>query len=283
MYFGNLPICWGTARIIEFQWEGLFSFSAPRGSQRVVGTRHMGENMNTKILIAALAGLSLVAAAQSQTDKQEAKPSTTQTQSPRDTASGQATGRLEQKNLVHRDLAARDVASGHATGKKSAQDDWEQTAAKPASGSDTKPSHVAVGDVNGDGHADVAVSSKNSAHATEAAASTTAGSAKVQGPRDVASGQATGKRQHQPITITKEVDKASTRVATGDVNGDGAPDVAASRNSAHATESATSTASASSNVQGSRDAASGQMTGKRQHQPMTVRKEVDKATPLLKQ
>ena len=113
--------------------------------------------MNTKILIAALAGLSVVAAAQSQSDKQK----------------DQASGRLEEKNVVHRDVAARDVASGHATGKKTAQDDWQQTGAKPvSSSSDTKPSHVAVGDVNGDGRADVAVSSKNSAHATEAAAST---------------------------------------------------------------------------------------------------------------
>lgn len=223
--------------------------------------------MNAKILIAALASLSVVAAAQSQSDNQK----------------DQASGHLEQKNVVHRDLAAREVASGHATGKKTAQDDWQQTGAKPvSSSSDTKPSHVAVGDVNGDGRADVAVSSKNSAHATEATASTSS-SSNVQAPRDVAGGQASGKRQHQPITMTKEVDRASARVATGDVNGDGAADVAASKNSAHATESATSTASASSNVQGSRDAASGQATGKRQHQPMTVRKEVDKATPLLKQ
>jgi hypothetical protein len=165
--------------------------------------------MNTKILIAALAGLSVVAAAQSQTDKQKAKPSTTETQNPRDAASGQATGRLEQKNVVHRDLAARDVASGHATGKKTAQDDWQRSGLKPvSSSSDTKPSHVAVGDVNGDGRADMAVSSKNSAHATEAAASISSGSPKVQTPRDVASGQASGKRQHQPVTITKEADKA---------------------------------------------------------------------------
>jgi FG-GAP repeat protein/type VI secretion system (T6SS) effector Hcp len=175
--------------------------------------------MNTKILIAALAGLSVVAAAQSQTDKQKTKPSTTETQSSRDAASGQATGRLEQKNVVHRDLAARDVASGHATGKTMAHDDWQQTGAKPASSSDAKPSHVAVGDVNGDGRADVAVSSKNSAHATEAAASTSS-SANVQAPRDVATGQASGKRQHQPLTITKSVDKATPRdAASGQASG----------------------------------------------------------------
>jgi FG-GAP repeat len=185
----------------------LLSFSAPSGPIRVVGTRYTGENMNTKILIAALAGLSLVAAAQSQTDEQKAKPSTTQTQSSRDAASGQTTGHLEQKNVVHRDLAARDVASGHATGKKTAQDDWQQSGLKPvSSSSDTKPSHVAVGDVNGDGRADLAVS-KNSAHATEAVASTASGSSKAQAPHDVASGQTSGKRMHQPLVTNETIKK----------------------------------------------------------------------------
>jgi hypothetical protein len=180
-----------------------FDLSAPGGPPRVVGTRHTGENMNTKILIAALAGLSVVAAAQSQSDKQKE----------------QASGHLEQKNVVHRDLAAREAASGHATGKKTAQDDWQQTGAKPASSSDTKPSHVATGDVNGDGRPDVAVSNKNSAHATEAAASASS-SSNVQAPRDVATGQASGKRQHQPLTITKSVDKATPLdAASGQTSG----------------------------------------------------------------
>jgi hypothetical protein len=46
MYFSNLPISLGTARIIEFQWDGHpFSSSAPGGSPRVVGTRQTGENL----------------------------------------------------------------------------------------------------------------------------------------------------------------------------------------------------------------------------------------------
>lgn len=194
--------------------------------------------MNTRILLAALAGLSVVAAAQSQTNQQKPKSSTTPTQISRDAASGQASGRLEQKNIVHRDLATRNVATGQAMGNKTAQDDWTQRVAKPgSSSSDTKPSHVAVGDVNGDGRADVALSSKGSAHATEAVASTTSVSSKDQSSRDAASGQLTGRRQHQPITITKEVDKATPR-----------------------------------------DAASGQASGKRQHQPLTVMKTTDKTS-----
>jgi hypothetical protein len=169
--------------------------------------------MNNKILIAASVGLSLFAAAQSQTDKQKPKPSTTQTQSRRDLATGQASGRsTEQKakegGVVHRDLAARDVATGRATGKTAAQDDWHQQNAvsngtpagvKPvSSSSNTKAqSRVATGDVNGDGASDVAAS-RNSGHATEAITATSP--SKIQNPRDVATGQASGKRQHPPVT-----------------------------------------------------------------------------------
>jgi hypothetical protein len=154
--------------------------------------------MNNKILIAASIGLSLFAAAQSQTDKQQSKPSTTQTQSPRDLASGQASGRsVDQQTrngvVIHRDVAARDVATGQSSGKKTAQDDWHQQNAASA--------RVAKGDVNGDGASNVAAS-KNSAHATEAAAGTTS-SPRVQAPRDAATGHASGKRQHQPLTVIK--------------------------------------------------------------------------------
>ncbi len=193
--------------------------------------------MKHRIVIAALVGLSLFAAAQSQNDKQKPKPSTGETQSPRDAASGQATGPLEQKNVVHRDLAARDVATGQASGNKTAHDDWQQSVAKPASSSSgTKPSHVATGDVNGDGVPDAAAT-KNSGHASEAVASAAA-SSENQAPRDAASGQASGKRMHQPITIVKETDKSTPL-----------------------------------------DAASAQPTGKRMHQPVAITKEVDKTSP----
>ena len=175
--------------------------------------------MNNKFLIAASVCLSFFAAAQSQTDQQKPKPSTTQVQNPRDVASGQASGRLEQKNIVHRDLAARDAASGQASGKKMAQDDWSQKSAASAGGqagvkpvsssSDTKATtRVAAGDVNGDGVADAAAS-KNSAHATESLKASSP--AKVQAPRDIATGQASGRRQHQPITVTRPVDRTSPK------------------------------------------------------------------------
>ncbi len=170
--------------------------------------------MNKRILIAASVGLSLFAAAQTQTDKQKPKPAATTTINSHDLSSGQSSGRrepLEQKSVIHRDLAARDLATGHASGKKSAQDDWQQQNAaapgtpsvKPASStSETNAQpRVVKGDVNGDG----AAASKNSGHASETLNAT--GSSTTQGQRDVAKGQMTGKRQHQPVSVTKTNDK----------------------------------------------------------------------------
>ena len=122
--------------------------------------------------------------------------------------------------------------------------------------------------------------------------------------REAASGQASGKRMHKPVTVTAEeaarevstgkatgktsaqddwhtssaktVDPKTTntqvRVATGDVNGDGVADANA-KNSGHATESMS--AASPSNVTQPRDLATGQASGKRQHQPVTVTKESD--------
>ena len=142
----------------------------------------------------------------------------------------------------------------------------------------------------------------------------------VTAPRDLATGQASGKRQHEPIrlqnvteenaasktpqannnqtsresstpsvseiVVTKASDRKTTaqdnwqapaktpasqtsdgstnqwpsKVATGDVNGDGKADVTLSNGS--------------SNVTKPRDLATGQASGKRQHEPVTIQKEV---------
>lgn len=68
----------------------------------------------------------------------------------------------------------------------------------------------------------------------------------VSGPRDTASGQASGKRMHKPITIASE-------------------------------DKGTSTSSGSTE----RDAATGLASGKRQHEPIVIRKEIDKASPAV--
>ena len=120
-------------------------------------------------------------------------------------------------------------------------------------------------------------------------------SSDVTAPRDLATGQASGKRQHEPVTLNKVnndssqssressapsvsevvVTKPGDRKTTAqddwqtpaktqapqssDVNGDGKGDV---------------TLSNGSNVTKSRDLATGQASGKRQHEPVTVQKEV---------
>jgi len=225
--------------------------------------------MNHKILIAVLSGLSLFAVAQSQTDKQKPRPSTSQTQSAPDAASNQAASHLEQKNVVHKDLAARNAAQGQPSGNKTGMDDWTQGVAKPASsGSGTKPSHVSAGDVNGDGMPD-AVARKNSGDATGAAASAAVDSSKDQAPRDAASGQASGKRMHQPVTIMKETDKATPlAAASGQASG----------KRMHEPVTITKEVDKASPT-----AATAPATGKGQPQPVTVKKVIDKASPQLKQ
>src|SRR5260370_33189350 len=109
-----------------------FSFSAPNGQPHVVNPnpqeKTLKNKLNNKILIAASVGLSLFAAAQRQTDTQKPKPSTTQTQSPRDLASAQPSGRSADQRAkdsagVHRELAAREVATRHASGKNTTHHD----------------------------------------------------------------------------------------------------------------------------------------------------------------
>jgi hypothetical protein len=156
--------------------------------------------------------------------------------------------------------------------------------------------------VNGDGRADVAVSASKPAGSQAALNSSDAASEQVKAPRDLATGQASGKRQYAPVIIRKVSDdegmaareqqspKATgktaqddwttpaaaksnapagssnqPRVATGDVNGDGKADAAI--NTSH------------SNIKNVKDAPSGQTTGKRQHADITITKSSDAASP----
>jgi hypothetical protein len=86
-------------------------------------------------------------------------------------------------------------------------------------------------------------------------------SQQVTSPRDAATGQASGKRMHKPITVTTQdetavrespskasLGKTTVRVAAGDVNGDGKPAAAA--------------ATSNSNPKSPRDLATGQASGK---------------------
>jgi hypothetical protein len=154
-----------------------------------------GERMKKMILAVTVAGLSVLAVAQS--DKKKEVKQSDPVVSPRDSSTGMASGKRngydvkEAKGAVTEENAASgkvtpekveagsdtlrtasEVSSGKATGKAktTAQDDWKQQ-------------RVAAGDVNGDGKAEVAA------------------------PRDAASGQASGKRQHQPMLVNKGEDE----------------------------------------------------------------------------
>jgi len=94
-------------------------------------------------------------------------------------------------------------------------------------------SSVVAADLNGDAQADressapsvsevVVTKSTSGAGAGKAnigSSSSGAGAGKVAAPRDIATGQASGKRMHKPFTITKEIDRASPLLAQACASG----------------------------------------------------------------
>jgi hypothetical protein len=141
----------------------------------------------------------------SQATLNSSDPATPQVTAPRDMATGQASGKRQYQPIIIRKVseddavAEREQASPKATGKTSATDDWQApAAAKPEDAnsngvSSNGQARVTKGDVNGDGRADAAI---NNSHSN------------IKNPREAASGQASGKRIHSDITITKEVGPA---------------------------------------------------------------------------
>jgi len=153
----------------------------------------------------ALALLSVVAVAQSDQSKEKA-PAPAQTVSPRDAASGQASGKRMHKPM----LVTNDDASSRllpTVNKVTPGDDTQDKSAK-SSDPNAGKARVAAGDVNGDGVAET--NAKNSGHATEKLTGP-AESSSITHPRDAMSGQASGKRQHQPAPIRKEVEATSPK------------------------------------------------------------------------
>lgn len=146
--------------------------------------------MTNKILIVGFACLSLAAVAQSNSDAEKKKqdPAPNAVTSPRDSASGQATGKRMHKPITvtaeveaHQPAASK-VAETNQPTKKTASDDWQ---AKSSSSTTPPVKTVAAGDVNGDGKAKVKP----------------AVSHEVKSPRDISTGQASGKQaQQQPAS-----------------------------------------------------------------------------------
>jgi hypothetical protein len=138
--------------------------------------------MKRKILLVGLACLSAVAVAQSDGSQQKSAtpspaPSSQQVTSPSDMATGQASGKRMHKpvTVTAEDQAARESPSKSSLGKTSVR--------------------VAAGDVNGDGKADVAPASTSD----------------VKSPRDLATGQASGKRQAASVNEKSGSDKGQTQ------------------------------------------------------------------------
>jgi len=140
-----------------------------------------------------LACVSVVAVAQSAQTSDKA-PAAGQNANPPDTASSQTAGkRMHSTVKMTTDSAGQAAPTAAAPDKgKTTNDDWTN---KTAKSTDPKPGKgqtpVATGDVNGDGVTDA--TAKNSGHATESAQ-----------PKDAATGQASGKRQHGTVPPTKD-------------------------------------------------------------------------------
>ncbi|HUM05999.1 MAG TPA: hypothetical protein VLT90_11110 [Terriglobales bacterium] len=173
--------------------------------------------MKTKFLVAVVACLSVVAAAQ-QSDKKKEQPASHEVKSPRDAATGQASGRkMDQSGQQSEQPAtARETGSGMATGKKTAQDDWNAQLAHTSG--DPHVENVSTGNANGDQSAVRESPSKASLGKTSVAtgdvdadgtADKTAASGSVKSPRDAATGQASGKRQHEPVKVVKDTNSAA--------------------------------------------------------------------------
>jgi hypothetical protein len=168
-----------------------------------------------KILLVGFVCLSLGAFAQSsanQGQKSNAKAPNAQTAAaPKDAATGQTSGKRMHKPVEMQQDAG---ASGQATeikGGKMATDDWTKSAAAKPNGSNNGQTsvHVATGDVNGDGQADLTATKSSGSPTSKDAA---AGDSSAKNPKDAASTQPTGKRQHEPVTVKKEVDAASPKL-----------------------------------------------------------------------
>jgi len=160
--------------------------------------------MKTKLLVAGLACLSVVAVAQqsASTEKPSSKTSSA---------------------AAHTATTGKTTASTTATnGNKSAQDDWQQT--RVAADSNTNqngstsgnagqatmvresPSKASLGVVR----ESPSKGSLSSGHVSSTKANTSVSAGDVNGDGR-ADKMATGKRQHQPMTVSKSVDKASPK------------------------------------------------------------------------
>lgn len=188
--------------------------------------------MTKKILMAGFVCWSVMAVAQASGSNDQAASAAKDTHS-KDVASGQASGKVTDP---------KDVATGQTSGKRQhepvrlqsvsedvtpAATQQSSSAAKNKSAQDDWTARVAKGDVNGDGKADVATTTSSSSSSSsngqarvaaadvngdgKADAAINTSHSNIKNATDAHSGQPTGKRQHDPVVVTKSTDAASPK------------------------------------------------------------------------
>jgi hypothetical protein len=190
--------------------------------------------MNKKILIAGFACLSMIAVAQSSGNKDQSA-SATKDVKPRDVATGQASGKSVNRpagspvvpNSSDRVTAPRDMATGQASGKRQ----YQPMIIRKVTEDDPNAAREAQSP-----KATGKTSAQDDWHATSKTSNTSVS------PADV---NQDGVAVRESPTLPS---KGQTRVATGDVNGDGKADAAI--NNSH------------SNIKNGKDVATGQASGK---------------------
>jgi hypothetical protein len=192
-----------------------------------------------------------LAVAQQSGTKQE--PAKSDVKSPRDVATGQASGKqMHQPAASQSDAMAREASTGKATGKTMAQDDWHARSAATSGDPHVKAVSSTTEEAAGVRESPSKASLRESP--TKASTGRTT---------EVSSDDASGVRESPSKASLREspskASTGSTRVATGDVNGDGKADKTAGQSS----------------VQSPRDSSTGMASGKRQYQPVIIRKRID--------
>jgi hypothetical protein len=190
--------------------------------------------MNKKILIAGFACLSMIAVAQSNGNKDQSA-STTKDVKPRDVATGQASGKSVNKpagspavlNSSDQVTAPRDMATGQASGKRQ----YQPIIIRKVTEDDPNAAREAQSP-----KATGKTTAQDDWHATNKTSNASVS------PADV---NQNGAAVRESPTLPS---KGQTRVATGDVNGDGKADAAI--NNSH------------SNIKNGKDVATGQASGK---------------------
>jgi hypothetical protein len=170
--------------------------------------------MNTKILAVGLVCLSAVAMGQSNAEKDKpkqtspSKPVISQSGDPHemaapgDAAPGQATEKRMHKPItVTAEVEAHSSTSSKEVTKKEAADDWQSPAAKSADPHRVAPSMMSDGKAA-------------SASAVQPVKNTSSDSASVSGPRDMSTGQASGRERPRPIGSSGQDGVSTSREAS---------------------------------------------------------------------